>query len=148
MIGLLQRVSQAKVCVKGEVIGEIGTGLLVLIGIERGDSTVQADRLLERLLAYRVFADSRGRMNLGLREIGGGLLLVPQFTLAANTDQGLRPSFSPAASSVVARKCFDYLIESARMVYAHVASGRFGAEMSIMLVNEGPVTFRLRVPPK
>lgn len=148
MIGLLQRVSQAKVTVEGEVIGEIGAGLLVLIGIERGDGAAQADRLLERLLGYRVFADSQGRMNLGLREIEGGLLLVPQFTLAADTDQGLRPSFSSAENPETAKKCFDYLLDRAFMTYGRVAAGRFGAEMSVMLINEGPVTFRLRVAPK
>ncbi|AOU96734.1 D-tyrosyl-tRNA(Tyr) deacylase [Acidihalobacter yilgarnensis] len=147
MIGLLQRVSQASVRVDGAVIGEIGWGLLVLVGVERGDGLPQADRLLERLLGYRVFPDASGRMNLGLGAVGGGLLLVPQFTLVADTDKGLRPSFAPAAEPVLARTCFDYLLACAQDSHAVVASGRFGAEMSVALVNEGPVTFRVRVAP-
>lgn len=147
MIGLLQRVSQAKVSVEGEVIAEICQGLLVLVGIEHGDGPRQADRLLERMLAYRVFADAHGRMNLGLREVMGGLLLIPQFTLAADTSRGLRPSFTPAADPASAAVCFEYLLERARSMHPAVAYGRFGAEMSVMLVNEGPVTFSLRVAP-
>jgi len=147
LIGLLQRVEEGRVEVAGETVGAIGAGLLVLVGVERGDREQQADRLLERLLGYRVFADEQGRMNLSLRDIGGGLLLVPQFTLAADTAKGTRPSFTPAAPPVEGERLFDYLVELARGVHAPVATGRFGADMKVALVNDGPVTFSLRVPP-
>ena len=147
MIGLLQRVSSASVSAGGEVIGTIGTGLLVLIGVERDDGVAQAERLLERLLGYRVFPDAEGRMNLSLRDVGGGLLLVPQFTLAADTGKGTRPSFSSAAAPGAGRALFEHLLERARAQHPAVASGRFGAEMRVALVNEGPVTFSLRVAP-
>lgn len=147
MIGLLQRVSEARVMVDGDSVGEIARGLLVLIGVEAGDSQKQADRLLERLLGYRVFADDAGKMNLSLREIGGGLLLVPQFTLAADTEKGARPSFSTAAPPDEGRRLFDYLLAQARATHAPVASGRFGADMKVALVNDGPVTFWLQVAP-
>lgn len=148
MIGLLQRVSRSSVSVDGEVIGNIGTGLMVLIGIERGDSEAQADRLLERLLGYRVFADADGKMNLSLRDINGGLLLVPQFTLPADTRKGTRPSFTPAAAPVDGQRLFTYLLENARRHHPVVASGRFAADMEVALVNDGPVTFWLQVPPQ
>jgi D-tyrosyl-tRNA(Tyr) deacylase len=147
MIGLLQRVSGASVRVAGRVVGEIGPGLLVLVGIEKGDGTHQADRLLERLLGYRVFPDQDGRMNHGLAETGGGLLLVSQFTLAADTDKGTRPSFSSAAPPDEARQLFDYLVTQARGRHPEVATGEYGAHMTVALVNDGPVTFRLRVRP-
>ncbi|OBS08260.1 D-aminoacyl-tRNA deacylase [Acidihalobacter prosperus] len=147
MIALLQRVSRASVSVGGEVIGEIGMGLMVLVGVERGDDSAQAERMLERLLGYRVFADAQGRMSLGLKAVGGGLLLVPQFTLAADTDKGMRPSFTPAAEPAAARACFEHLLLRARAAHAPVGAGCFGAEMAVALVNEGPVTFRLRVAP-
>lgn len=148
MIGLLQRVSEARVSVDGEVVGAIGAGLIVLIGVERGDGEAQADRLLERLLGYRVFADADGKMNLSLRDIGGGLLLVPQFTLPADTRKGTRPSFTPAAAPDEGRRLFDHLVEQARQVHPQVAMGRFGADMQVSLVNDGPVTFWLQVPPQ
>jgi len=147
MIGLLQRVTEASVKVDGEVVGAIGAGLLVLVGVERGDGEAQAERLLERLLGYRVFADGDGRMNLSLRDTGGALLLVPQFTLPADTRKGTRPSFTPAASPEEGKRLFDYLLESARRRHADVASGRFAADMQVALVNDGPVTFWLQVPP-
>jgi D-tyrosyl-tRNA(Tyr) deacylase len=147
MIGLLQRVGAARVEVGGETVGEIGPGLLVLVGVERGDAEAQADRLLERLLGYRVFADAEGRMNLSVREIDGGLLLVPQFTLAADTQKGMRPSFTPAASPAEGERLFNYLVARARQQHARVAIGRFGAHMRVELTNDGPVTFWLQVPP-
>ncbi len=147
MIGLLQRVSEARVVVDGVVVGEIGAGLLVLVGVERGDGEQQAERLLERLLGYRVFADAEGKMNLSVRDIGGGLLLVPQFTLAANTGKGMRPSFTPAAPPDQGQQLFDYLLDQARKQYVPVATGQFGAQMQVSLVNDGPVTFWLRAAP-
>ncbi|QIK38842.1 D-tyrosyl-tRNA(Tyr) deacylase [Caldichromatium japonicum] len=143
MIGLLQRVSSAQVVVEGEVIGAIGRGLLVLVGVQRGDTEAHADRLLERLLGYRVFPDAEGRMNLSLRDIAGELLLVPQFTLAADTRKGTRASFTPAAPPEEGRRLFDYLTAQARLVYPKVATGRFGADMQVHLINDGPVTFWL-----
>lgn len=147
MIGLLQRVSEASVRVDARLVGEIGPGLLVLVGIEQGDGEAQADRLLERLLGYRVFPDDQGRMNRSLAETGGGLLLVSQFTLVADTDKGTRPSFSSAAAPEPARALFDYLVAQARRRHAPVATGEYGAHMRVALVNDGPVTFRLRVRP-
>ncbi len=144
MIGLLQRVTEARVAVAGETVGSIARGLLVLIGVERGDGEVQADRLLERLLGYRVFPDAEDRMNLSLRDIGGGLLLVPQFTLPADTHKGMRPSFTPAAAPEEGRRLFDYLVARARAQHHAVATGRFGADMQVSLTNDGPVTFWLQ----
>jgi D-tyrosyl-tRNA(Tyr) deacylase len=148
MIGLLQRVRNAHVEVDGQVIGRIGPGLLVLIGVERGDAQTQADRLLERLLTYRVFADDAGRMNRSVTDIAGGLLLVPQFTLAADTRKGTRPGFSPAASPQDGEQLFDYLLSRARLAHSVVQSGAFGADMQVALVNDGPVTFWLQVAPE
>jgi len=145
MIGLLQRVSEASVTVNNEVTGKIGPGLLVLLGVEKGDSDAQADRLLERLLGYRVFADSNDKMNLSLRDVEGGLLLVPQFTLPADTRKGTRPSFSTSAPPQEGERLFDYLIAQARQKYSKVETGRFGADMKVALVNDGPVTFWLQV---
>lgn len=147
MIGLLQRVSAAQVEVAGEIVGAIEAGLLVLIGVERGDTEAQADRLLERLLGYRVFGDAQGRMNRSLRDIGGGLLLVPQFTLTADTHKGMRPSFTPAAPPAEGERLFNYLAAQASQQHAPVAMGRFGADMRVSLTNEGPVTFWLRSAP-
>lgn len=147
MIGLLQRVSAARVEVGGAVVGEIGAGLLVLIGVERGDAQAQAERLLERLLGYRIFADAEGRMNRSLREIEGGLLLVPQFTLAADTRKGMRPSFTPAAPPSEGERLFDYLVNQARQQHRPVATGQFGADMQLSLINDGPVTFWLQCTP-
>ncbi|MFO1421118.1 MAG: D-aminoacyl-tRNA deacylase [Candidatus Competibacteraceae bacterium] len=147
MIGLLQRVVEARVEVGGETVGAIGPGLLVLVGVERGDGEREADRLLERLLGYRVFADAEGKMNLSVREIGGGVLLVPQFTLAADTGKGMRPSFTPAAPPAEGERLFEYLVQQTRRQHAPVATGRFGAHMRVGLTNDGPVTFWLRVAP-
>ncbi len=143
MIGLLQRVTTASVTVEGETVGEIGRGILVLVGVQKGDDERRADRLLERLLGYRVFPDEAGRMNLSLRDIGGGLLLVPQFTLAADTRKGTRASFTSAAPPEEGRRLFDHLLQRAHEAHAPVASGRFGADMQVALVNDGPVTFWL-----
>jgi len=145
MIGLLQRVLQAHVDVAGERIGAIESGLLVLVGVERGDGEPQAQRLLERLLNYRVFADVAGKMNLSLRDTGGGLLLVPQFTLPADTRKGNRPSFTPAAPPALGEALFSYLLQAAHATHAPVAAGRFGADMKVSLINDGPVTFWLQV---
>lgn len=147
MIGLLQRVTRAQVTVAGEPVGAIAAGLLVLVGVERGDGEAQAARLLERLLGYRVFADADGRMNRSLADTGGGLLLVPQFTLPADTQKGTRPSFTPAAAPADGERLFRHLLGLAEAEHAPVASGRFGADMQVELVNDGPVTFWLRVPP-
>jgi D-tyrosyl-tRNA(Tyr) deacylase len=147
MIGLLQRVSAARVEVGKETVGAIETGLLVLVGVERGDAEPQADRLLDRLLGYRVFTDPEGKMNLSVRDLGGGLLLVPQFTLAADTRKGMRPSFTPAAPPAEGERLFGYLVEQARRKHAPVATGRFGAHMRVSLTNDGPVTFWLRAVP-
>ena len=148
MIGLLQRVRHASVEVESECIGRIGPGLLVLVGFERGDREDKLDRLLERLLNYRVFADEKGRMNLSLRDTGGGLLLVPQFTLAADTNSGNRPSFTPAASPDEGERLFQALLARANEVWPGVQSGRFGADMQVGLVNDGPVTFWLQIVPE
>ncbi len=145
MIALLQRVSSAGVVVDDETVGAIERGLLVLVGVESGDNEAVADRLLERLLNYRVFSDADGKMNLSVRDIGGGVLLVPQFTLAADTRKGLRPSFSSAAPPEQGRMLFDYLLQRARTVHAPVGQGRFGADMKVTLTNDGPVTFWLQV---
>ena len=147
MIGLLQRVSSARVDIGGETVGAIGRGLLVLVCAERGDDEASAARLLERLLNYRVFSDALGKMNLSLRDIHGGLLLVPQFTLAADTSSGNRPSFTPAAPPEEGRRLFDFLVSRATATHPGSASGRFGDDMQVSLTNDGPVTFWLRVPP-
>lgn len=147
MLGLLQRVSSAQVRVDGQLVAAIDTGLLVLIGIERNDSVAGADRLLERLLGYRVFADGEGKMNLSVTDVGGGLLLVPQFTLAADTKKGMRPSFTPAAEPADGERLFNHLAARASESYTKVTTGRFGARMAVTLTNDGPVTFLLRVAP-
>jgi D-aminoacyl-tRNA deacylase len=143
MIGLLQRVSQARVEIGGELRGSIERGLLVLVGVRPEDDEASADRLVERLLKYRVFADDAGKMNLNLQQVGGGLLLVPQFTLAADTGHGLRPGFSTAAPPDQGRRLFDGLVRNAAARHAPVASGLFGADMQVTLTNDGPVTFWL-----
>jgi len=147
MIGLLQRVDGASVEVDGREIARIGKGLLVLVGVERGDDEAVADRLLERLASYRVFADAAGRMNLSLSDTAGGLLLVPQFTLAADTAKGLRPGFSRAAEPAEAGRLFGYMAKRAEKRLPGAQSGRFGAHMRVSLLNDGPVTFWIRVPP-
>ena len=147
MIGLLQRVDGAAVEVGGREIARIGPGMLVLVGVERGDDEGVADRLLERLASYRVFADGEGRMNLSVTDTQGGLLLVPQFTLAADTSKGLRPGFSRAAEPAQAERLFGYMAKRAEKRLPGAQSGRFGAHMRVSLVNDGPVTFWIRVPP-
>jgi D-tyrosyl-tRNA(Tyr) deacylase len=147
LIALLQRVTEASVTVEAQCIARIAKGLLVLLCAERGDSEKEADALLAKLLGYRVFADAEGKMNLNLAQIQGGLLLVPQFTLAADTRSGTRPSFTPAAPPTEASRLFDYTISRARALQPVVESGRFGADMQVALVNDGPVTFWLQVSP-
>jgi D-tyrosyl-tRNA(Tyr) deacylase len=143
MIGLLQRVSHARIEIDGEVVGEISRGIIVFVGVERDDDELKADRLLERLLGYRVFPDAAGKMNLSVGDIGGGVLLVPQFTLAADTSKGMRASFTPAADPDIGRRLFDYLVGSACRSHPMVAAGVFGADMQVTLTNDGPVTFWL-----
>ena len=144
MIGLVQRVAGAHVEVDDQCIGAIKQGMLVLVGVERADSETTADRLLDRLLGYRIFPDTDGKMNLSLEDIGGGLLLVPQFTLAADTRKGMRPSFTPAAPAETGQRLFGYLVNRARQRYQSVATGQFGADMQVSLTNDGPVTFWLQ----
>jgi D-tyrosyl-tRNA(Tyr) deacylase len=147
MIALIQRVSQAAVTVDSQTVGAIGRGILALIGVQRGDTTASADRLLERVLTYRIFSDEQGKMNLSLRDIQGELLLVSQFTLAADTQKGTRAGFSTAAAPEEARRLFDHFLDRARAIHGSVASGVFGANMQVSLVNDGPVTFWLETPP-
>ena len=147
MIALLQRVLKAHVEIDGERTAAIGPGLLVMLGMQRDDSEQQAERLLERLLGYRVFPDAAGKMNLNLLQAAGGLLLVPQFTLAADTRSGMRPSFTPAADPGTGRSLFEYFAQRARELHQPVACGRYGADMQVALVNDGPVTFWLEVIP-
>jgi D-tyrosyl-tRNA(Tyr) deacylase len=148
LIGLLQRVSEAGVTVEGELTGRIGAGLLVLLCAEQGDGEREVEALLDKLLSYRVFADDQGKMNRSLRDTGGGLLLVPQFTLAADTRSGTRPSFTPAAPPDRARILFDHAVQRSRALHPTVECGRFGAHMQVSLTNDGPVTFWLQVKPQ
>jgi D-aminoacyl-tRNA deacylase len=143
MIALIQRVTRAEVRVAERIVGAIEQGIVALVGVRRADEPSDADRLLERLLGYRIFADAAGRMNLDLRAVGGAVLLVPQFTLAADTAQGRRPGFSTAAAPQEARRLFAYLVKRAQLVHHRVASGEFGAYMHLSLINDGPVTFWL-----
>ena len=143
MIALLQRVSEASVAVDGTTIASIARGVLALIGVERGDSEAEADRLAEKIIAFRIFPDGAGKMNRSLKDIGGELLAVPQFTLVADTKSGTRPSFSSAASPAEGEKLFNYFANKTR-----AATGRFGADMKVSLVNDGPVTFWLQVSPQ
>lgn len=145
MIALLQRVSQASVMVDGTTIAAIGPGLLVLVCAERGDRVEEADALLARLLTYRVFNDAAGKMNCSVTDVAGDLLLVPQFTLAADTHSGTRPSFTPAAEPVKGRALFDHFVRQARAKHSAVEAGSFGAHMQVALINDGPVTFWLQV---
>lgn len=147
MIALLQRVARSHVEVEGRCVGRIDRGLMVLLCAERGDGERQARALLARVLAYRVFPDERGRMNRSLTDVGGGLLLVPQFTLAADTRSGLRPSFTPAAPPDEARRLFDCFVHEAKVLHPFVEAGVFGADMQVHLVNDGPVTLQLRADP-
>ena len=143
MIALIQRVLEARVCVEGRVVGEIGPGLLALVAVERADTSTKAVRMVERLLGYRVFSDDEGRMNRSLADTAGGLLLVSQFTLAADTDRGTRPSFTPAAAPDEALRLFNEVVQLAKARHPVVATGEFGEDMTVSLVNHGPVTFRL-----
>ncbi|PTQ87695.1 D-aminoacyl-tRNA deacylase [Agitococcus lubricus] len=143
MKALIQRVSEASVTVDNLCIGAIEQGLLVLLGVEKHDTPVEADKLLHKLLNYRVFADSQGKMNLSLKDVKGGLLLVSQFTLAAETQKGLRPSFSSAAAPIQAQELYAYIVAQARIQHPQVATGQFAADMKVALVNDGPVTFLL-----
>ena len=145
MIALLQRVSSAQVTVAGKTVGAIGKGILVFVGVERGDDEARAERLLNHLLSYRVFEDNDGKMNLSVKDVGGGILLVPQFTLAADTRKGTRASFTPAAPPEEGRRLFDYIVKQADERYSVVQSGLFGAHMHVTLTNDGPVTFWLQV---
>lgn len=145
MIALIQRVNEAKVVVNNKNIGEIQQGLLVFIGVEKNDNEALASRLTEKVLSYRVFADVDDKMNLSVKDINGGLLLVPQFTLAADTQKGCRPSFSSAASPELGESLFDAFVQQAKSQYKNISTGEFGADMKISLINDGPVTFWLQV---
>jgi len=147
LIALLQRVFEASVRVDGELIGCIDQGLLIFLCAERNDTEKEADTLLAKLLGYRVFYDADGKMNLNVAQVNGGVLLVPQFTLAADTRAGTRPSFTPAAPPALARQLFDYVVDRARDAHPVVETGKFGADMKVALINDGPVTFWLHVPP-
>ncbi|MCA1772689.1 MAG: D-tyrosyl-tRNA(Tyr) deacylase [Halomonas sp.] len=143
MKALIQRVTRASVDVEGDTVGAIDHGLLALVGVEKGDSHADADKLLHKLLNYRVFSDAEGKMNLNVQQVAGGLLLVSQFTLAADTRKGLRPSFSSAAPPEDSEQLFDYLVIQAQAAWQNVATGEFGGNMQVSLVNDGPVTFLL-----
>jgi D-tyrosyl-tRNA(Tyr) deacylase len=147
LIALLQRVSEASVRVDGELIGRIDQGLLIFLCAERNDTEKEADALLAKLLAYRVFYDADGKMNVNVAQVNGGVLLVPQFTLAADTRSGTRPSFTPAAPPALARQLFDYVVDRARTMHSVVETGQFGTDMKVALINDGPVTFWLHLPP-
>lgn len=147
MIGLLQRVREARVEVAGEVVGRIGPGLLALVCAEQGDAEAQADKLLAKILKLRIFSDEAGKMNRSVHEVGGGLLIVSQFTLAADTRGGNRPSFTQAAAPAEGERLYDYLVAQARVAHPQVATGRFAADMQVHLVNDGPVTIPLRIAP-
>ena len=148
MIALLQRVSDAKVVVDGATIGAIGAGLMVLVCAERNDIEKDADTLLAKMLGYRVFSDDAGKMNRSVTDVAGGLLLVPQFTLAADTKSGTRPSFTPAAAPAEGLRLFNYFVEQARLRHTVVQTGQFGADMKVTLTNDGPVTFWLQTNSK
>jgi D-tyrosyl-tRNA(Tyr) deacylase len=147
MIGLLQRVSTANVQVSGQLIAEIEQGLLVLVGVEKLDTEADADKLAKRILNYRVFADNNDKMNLSVSDINGGVLLVPQFTLPADTRSGNRPSFTPAAAPDRGKALFEYLVLKIKQLHSSVATGEFGADMKVSLINDGPVTFWLQTKP-
>jgi D-aminoacyl-tRNA deacylase len=145
MITIIQRVTQASVTIDGITVGRTNQGIMALLAVEKEDSEKQADRLLERILNYRIFSDNEGKMNLSLRDIDGGLLLVPQFTLAANTDKGNRPSFASGAKPEHGRALFSYIQQQAGQLHPATEFGRFGADMQVALINDGPVTFTLKV---
>jgi D-tyrosyl-tRNA(Tyr) deacylase len=148
MISVLQRVKAARVEVDGEICGAIDQGLLVLVCAERGDSEAEADKLLAKLLKLRIFGDDQGKMNRSVQDVAGGLLLVSQFTLAADTASGNRPSFKQAAAPEEGRRLYDYLVQQAKAAHARVQTGRFAADMQVHLVNDGPVTVPLRIAPR
>jgi D-tyrosyl-tRNA(Tyr) deacylase len=148
LIALIQRVASASVAVDSETIGTIGSGILALVGVERGDTEAEAARLVERVLGYRIFTDAAGKMNLSLGDVDGGLLAVPQFTLVADTSSGTRPGFSSGASPQDGERFFNEFVSLARKAHPQVQTGRFAADMKVSLVNDGPVTFWLRVAPK
>ena len=148
MIGLLQRVREARVEVAGEIVGRIGPGLLALVCAEQGDSEAQADKLLAKMLKLRIFSDEAGKMNKSLQDIGGGLLVVSQFTLAADTRGGNRPSFTAAAAPDEGRRLYEYFVDQARLAHAQVQTGEFAADMQVHLVNDGPVTIPMRMEPQ
>ncbi|MBV7458285.1 MULTISPECIES: D-aminoacyl-tRNA deacylase [unclassified Acidovorax] len=147
MISVLQRVREARVEVNGQTVGAIGAGLLVLVCAERGDTEMEADKLLAKILKLRIFSDAAGKMNQSVQDTGGGLLLVSQFTLAADTTGGNRPSFTQAAAPDEGRRLYDYVVAQARKVHPEVAAGQFAADMQVHLINDGPVTIPLRIPP-
>ena len=147
MIALIQRVTEARVEIGGQTAGAIGRGILALVGVERGDTEAQAERLVERVLGYRIFPDAAGKMNFSLLDIKGELLAVPQFTLAADTKSGTRPGFSTAASPEQGRRLFDCFVSLSAQKQTIVKKGNFGADMKVSLLNDGPVTFWLQVPP-
>ncbi len=147
MIGLIQRVTHASVVVNHETIGDINTGILLLLGVEKNDNEKSASRLLERVITYRIFEDDTGRMNRSLKDIQGDLLIVPQFTLPANTNKGTRPSFTPAAEPKLGEALFDFFLQHAKMSSLHIQAGQFGADMQVSLTNDGPVTFWLQTNP-
>lgn len=144
MLALIQRVSSASVNINTETVGQIGKGLLVFLGIEKGDTETVADRLLNKLMSYRVFSDEEDKMNLSVRDVKGGLLIISQFTLAADTNRGLRPSFSSALPPLEAELLYQYFLNQAQSQYDQIESGKFGADMQVSLVNDGPVTFLLK----
>ncbi len=147
MKGLIQRVRHARVTVEGEITGQIEGGILLLLGVEKGDDEATADKLLQKVLKYRIFADADDKMNLSLADTGGGLLVVSQFTLVADTRKGLRPGFSSGATPAEGERLYDYFVEQAKLIHTPVATGRFGADMKVELLNDGPVTFLLEMPP-
>lgn len=147
MITVIQRVTQAEVAVDHQIVGRIGAGLLALVAIEKGDTEAEASRLAERMIGYRIFSDEQGKMNLNVRDIDGEVLLVSQFTLAADTRKGMRPSFTPAADPATGLHLFEVFVEQVRQGHPRLATGRFGADMQVTLTNDGPVTFTLRIAP-
>jgi len=144
MLTVIQRVTHANVLVDGSIIGEIKQGIVALLAIEKGDSETEVKQLVDRILSYRIFADADDKMNLSVKDINGGLLLIPQFTLAANTKKGTRPSFTPAAIPTVSKPLFEFAIRYAQQQYGNISSGEFGADMQVSLCNDGPVTFTLK----
>lgn len=147
MITVIQRVAQAEVSVSNQIVGQIGPGLLALVAIEKGDTEAEAVRLVEKMLGYRIFSDEEGKMNLNVKDIDGEVLLVSQFTLAADTRKGMRPSFTPAADPATGLRLFEAFVEHVRQRHPKLATGQFGADMQVSLINDGPVTFQLRIPP-